>query len=532
MVRDVVELDDGAVLHAEVGIVGAGLAGIDLARYLRRQGVRVVLLESGRADFDPETQALTRIESVGRPVRFPDPDGPFTPYLAPVFRGESRLRQFGGTSNIWTGKWRTFDPIDFEKRPWVPYSGWPIGLNELAPWYGEIAREYGLADFGAFARCESNVRLQDAIAGAGLTLSFHFWQREAIRPATRFRREMEQDVGLHIVLGANATEIVLDDSLRRVQAVVFRSLDQRRFTLTADDFVLATGGLEAPRLLLASNHQIAAGIGNRRGLVGRFYMDHPKHKRGRLRPGTAFKLVRDNTVPRPRPRFMASFSLSDDLQRVRSLPNHAIYFEPVYGYDLHYPSERIHAIGTAWRRSRRGDALRQALVLGASPQALFKIAQRGIYRGRGGPIAYCDVSMYVEQVPNPESRLYLGSTCDALGMPKLVVDWRLTPDEHESFRRLLGELTDACSRAGLGRLDFGGVTLDDTVDAAHHMGATRMAAGPETGVVDRDCRVFDTDNLFIASSSVFPTGHSAAPSFTILALGRRLGHHLIERRRQ
>ena len=261
-------------------------------------------------------------------------------------------------------------------------------------------------------------------------------------------------------------------------------------------------------------------------------MDHPKHKRGTLRLGRAFNLLSDKVVSRPRPRFLVSFSLSDDVQRAQLLPNHAIYFVPVYRYDLDYPTERILAIQAAWRGMEPRHALSPALALAASPQALLKIFQRRIYRRRGGPVAYCSVSMYLEQVPNPESRLYLGSERDALGMPKLVVDWRLTRWENESFERLLRALTDACSKSGIGCLNFGPLTLDDTVDAAHPMGATRMAAGPAEGVVDRDCKVFDTDNLFIASSSVFPTGHSAAPTFTILALARRLGHHLLEERRR
>jgi choline dehydrogenase-like flavoprotein len=532
MIRDVFELNDGAILRAEVGIVGAGFAGIDLARYLAHRGVRVVLLESGRLNFEPETQALTRIDSVGKPVRFPDPEGRFTPYLAPIYRGETRLRQFGGTSNIWTGKWRTFDPIDFEKRPWIPHSGWPITIDELRPWYDEIARDYGLADFNVFAHCSSNARLREAITAGGLKLSFHFWAKEPIRLASRFHQEFKEAANLQVVLGANATEIVLDNDLRHARAIVFQSLERRQFRLAANHFVLATGGLEASRLLLASNRQIPAGIGNGRGLVRRFYMDHPKHKRGKLWPGAAFKLIGNKAVSRPRPRFLVSFSLSDDVQRTQSLPNHAIYFAPVYHYDIDYPIERILRIKSAWQTARPQHALSPAVALALSPQALLKIAQQQIYRRRGGPIAHCAVSMYVEQVPNPESRLYLGPERDLLGMPKLVVDWRLTSWEQESFQRLLRGLTDACAQAGIGRLEFGPLTFDDTVDAAHHMGATRMAAGPKEGVVDRHCKVFDTNNLFIASSSVFPTGHSAAPTFTILALARRLGSHLLDKCRR
>ena len=68
------------------------------------------------------------------------------------------------------------------------------------------------------------------------------------------------------------------------------------------------------------------------------------------------------------------------------------------------------------------------------------------------------------------------------------------------------------------------------MDASHHMGTTRMAADSSEGVVDRHCRVFGTENLYIASSSVFPTAHGYSPTYTILALARRLGHHLLKER--
>lgn len=532
MIRDIAELADGTALQSEVGIVGAGFAGIELARYLGRHGVRVVLLESGRSDFDPETQRLARVDSVGKPLRTPDPDGGFTPYLPPIFRGETRLRQFGGTSNIWTGKWKIFDSLDFAKRPWIPHSGWPFGLEELRPFYDEVARDYGLEDFDAFARGAANETRRKALGEAGLKVSFHFWEKETIRPVKRFFQELQQAATVNVVLGANATEIVLDDDLERVRSMTFQSLDGRRLTLAASYFVLATGGLEVARLLLASDRQAAAGIGNRHGMVGRFFMDHPKHKRGTLRPGRAVNLITEQTATRPRPGFKASFSLSDDVQQRQALLNHAIYFTPVYKYQIGYPVDRVSAIKAALRTAKPWRALAPTMALLKSPSVLWKTLQMRLHQNRGGPIAHYSVAMYMEQAPNPASRLYLGSECDALGTPRLVVDWQLTPFDQEVFQKVLRGLADAFAEAGIGTLDFGAepFTLDDTVDAAHHIGATRMAATPAEGVVDRHCRVFDTENLFVASSSVFPTGHSVAPTFTIIALARRLGVHLLKLR--
>lgn len=496
MLRDVGELDAGAILHAEVGVVGAGFAGVDLVRYLGRQGVRVTLLESGGLEFDSVTQELTRVGSVGKPVRQPDPEGPHNPYLDPIFRGESRIRQFGGTSNTWTGKWRRFEPLDFAERSWVPHSGWPISLESVRPYYDEIEREYGLPEFAAFEQSATLGRLRELAGPAGLGVSFHGWQQQPLRLAEAFLDELRAAPNVDVVLRATATEILLADDLERVQAVAFRALDGRRFELRAEQFVLATGGLEAPRLLLASNRQLSEGIGNARGLVGRFFMDHPKHKRGVLRPTELLARPHEvSTAMWPRPCYHVSFALSPELQSEHSLLHHALYLRPVFRQER-------------WRRLRR----------------VARLSAPGL--------AHYDLAFYVEQAPNPESRLTLAPERDALGMQKLVVDWRVTPLDEEAFRRTHGSLVEAFARAGFGRLDFGPdpLTLDDTTDANHHIGATRMAATPDEGVVDPHCRVFGTANLYVATASVFPTGHVAAPTLTIMALARRLGSHLLELR--
>jgi choline dehydrogenase-like flavoprotein len=529
MIRDVGDLQDGARIDAEIGIVGAGFAGIELARTLARQGVRVVLLESGRVDFDPATQELARITSVGKSLRTPDPDGPFTPYLDPIFRGEFRIRQFGGTSNIWTGKWRTFDALDFSHRPWIPFSGWPITRDELEPYYRQISQDYGLGDFDAFGQDNSVTQSRRELDRAGLELSFHYWEKKAVRPAVNFREELQQAANIDVVLGANATEIVLAGDLQTVESMTFRSLDGRRFELHAGQFVLCVGGLEGARLLLASNRQVPAGVGNAKGLVGRFHMDHPKSKKARLWPGPKIGLIAPWTLTRPRPRFHVSLSLADSVQQQRQILDHAIYFRPIYTYKVDYPQDLADRVREALRSARPGKIISAAFALLCSPGSIWKMFQRWRYADNGGPVAYYQASMYVEQAPNPDSTLSLSSERDALGMPKLVVDWRLTQFDRESLQNTIDGLVDALRGAGLGELDFGPepLTLDDMVDAAHHISATRMAATSETGVVDSNCRVFGTQNLYVASSSVFPTGHSAAPTMTILAVARRLGAHLL-----
>ncbi len=528
MIRNITELEGSEVLHADVAIVGAGLAGIDMARYLGRRGLRVVLLESGRLEFDADIQALTRVAFAGKPLRTHETDGHISPYLPPMYRGYCRIRQFGGTTNVWTGKWRIFDPWDFDKRPWIPHSGWPIKIDDLMPFYEETARDYGFGDFNAESDTEFVREARKLLVPVGLEPHLFYLEKETTRPGQRFFQELKKASSIDVVLGANATAIVLDDNLEHVREIVCQSLDKRRCTVSAGHFVLATGGLEVPRLLLASNRQIPAGLGNARDLVGRFYMDHPKHVQGKLQSGPALKHVVD-ALTKPRPCFGMSFSLSRDVQRTQSLLNHAIFLKPIYRYWLDHPTESVEAIRTALLEASPRRLLAPSLALAASPRTFYKALQQWGYGGRGGPVAHFAVKLAVEQAPNRDSRVYLGSQRDSLGMPQLVVDWRFTPLDHDGLNALVPALQKAFAEVGLGCLDFGStpLKLDEMMDASHHMGTTRMASDPTEGVVDVNCRVFGCDNLFIASGSVFPLGHAYSPTYTILAVARRVGAHIL-----
>ena len=244
MIQNVMELEEKAVLRAEVAVVGAGLAGIDVARYLGDRGVRVVLLESGRLEFDPSIQDLARVSFVGKPLRTHETHSHISGYLPPMYRGYCRIRQFGGTTNVWTGKWRIFDPWDFERRSWIPHSGWPIALDDLLPYYEETARDYGFGDFEAEARGEFFRNASYFLAPHGLVPHLDYWEKTPTRSGSRFFQELKQSANVDVILGANATEILLDGSLRTVRGIQFKSLDLRCFMLHADRFVLAAGGLE------------------------------------------------------------------------------------------------------------------------------------------------------------------------------------------------------------------------------------------------------------------------------------------------
>src|SRR3990172_1798035 len=121
MVLSARQFPRGKILTCDVCIVGTGAVGIALAHELRNTNIEVLLLESGGIKFEADTQELYKGEVVD-----PYHHGPLEHY---------RQRRFGGTMEVWGGRCAPFDGIDFEERPYVPYSGWPISKADLDPYY-------------------------------------------------------------------------------------------------------------------------------------------------------------------------------------------------------------------------------------------------------------------------------------------------------------------------------------------------------------------------------------------------------------
>ena len=498
MIHDIADVSSGRA-SADAVVVGSGLAGVEVARQLADAGARVLLLESGRERFDPAIQAYNDARFDGKPHRVYTPESDFHQYLAPEYRGQNRLRQFGGTSLAWTGKWRAMTPGDFRGRPWIPHSDWPIDAGDLADAYAAVAREYGLGDVFAALEAEDLAADRDRLAERGLEVATHFWEAEQTRVPTRWGEMLRGSENIEVVLGATATGLELDAGGDRVVAVRCASGEGHALRAEAATVVLATGGLEVPRLLLTSNDRHAEGIGNAHGNVGRYHLDHPKNQAIRLDPGPALAdrpALAQKMQSQPRPRFGYSFSLDEATIQEHRLLRHSIYLTPIYAGRLGGVAGRL--------------GLRAGL------------------RDRVGWVDHYRVKLAVEQVPQRESRVFLGERRDVLGLPELVIDWAFTQQDHENLKKTAALLREAVGHAGLGTLHLPStpMTMDDMMDAAHPMGTARMADDPREGVTDRDGRVHGTENLYVASSATFPTGSVYSPTYTIVAMAHRLGRHL------
>jgi choline dehydrogenase-like flavoprotein len=502
----------------EVCIIGAGAAGIGVARRLLTQGRSVVLLESGGLDYEPDTADLGAGRNVGEDYYDLE---------------DSRLRFFGGTTAIWGGRCAELDPIDFERRDWVPHSGWPISRETLAPYYREAWAELGFPQGPdtAEAMKAAGVPLPDLDPAR---LSLGTWQFD--ERFNRFTFDACADLREHprctIVTHATVTRIETGEA-GTVTHVDAKSLTGRTLRVHARYFVLAAGGLENPRLLLANR------LGNDRDLVGRFFMEHPHARGGRVVEGDAWSLLkafarRHRLNGRKVAALIAPSAARQAERRVLNTsmivagrqPADARQFIGMRAYSgLKHKTAPTRAGRGLWMVTKRAASFVQEHADPLRPWLLHKV---------GG----LDLALLVraEQAPNPDSRVQLDTETDALGVPRIKLDWRLTELDIESVAVLVEDFGHELERLGMGRVEVAEWLLGSgrrwttdplisshPIGGYHHIGTTRMAASPAEGVCDPEGRVHGLANLYVAGSSLFPTSGWANPTLTIVALGRCRG---------
>ncbi|MGH6918680.1 MAG: GMC oxidoreductase, partial [Geminicoccaceae bacterium] len=359
--------------------------------------------------------------------------------------------------------------------------------------------------------------------------------------AQTYRRELEAAANLEILLNANALEVEPDPGLREVRAVAVRTFAGSDLRVRARAIVLACGGIENARLLLASNRVAPAGLGNERDLVGRFFMDHPYLTTGYLEPADpahaqglhvieSFKRV--GWVQRAH----LGFALAEDVLRRERLNGCSAYFirrlhsetAPEYFSPGGKSLAHLRDFLTDQVPNKQLGRHLKDLALGYREVGIT-LARRAADLVR--PRRCLALRIIPEATPHPDSRVTLSDQRDELGMLRVRVDWRLNPDDRRGLERLRAALRSAVRDRGLGAL------VDDPSDdetgwprsmagGKHHIGTTRMHADPKRGVVDPDCRVHGQANLYVAGSSVFPTSGYANPTLTIVALALRLADHL------
>jgi choline dehydrogenase-like flavoprotein len=375
---DARQIPDGTELTPDLAIIGGGPAGITLALSLANAPIKMLLLESGGMDFDAATQALYAGQESG--VRYIPLD-------------TTRLRYLGGGTNHWGGWSRPLDRIDFERREWLPFSGWPFPRDDLEPYF---ARAQHLIEAGPFLY---DKLAEGVLPGPLLPLGkgglynsffqFSQWHGNPQHLPTafghRYAEQLKRIPNLQLMLHANVTGLRLAKDVRWLDHLDVATLSGRKFTVKPRHTVLACGGIENARLLLASNDVSAAGVGNQNDLVGRYFADHaiPRDNATLVLFGGEIAGYYKTTKDAQGAHFRATISPTEKFRRDRQLLGALITVE-------------------------------QRMELDALGRAAVETASGALGIDASDPHAY-SLGVGLELAPDPDRRAMLTGARDALG---------------------------------------------------------------------------------------------------------------------
>src|SRR6266516_3710694 len=445
-------LPNGSVLEADLCIVGAGAAGISMALEWIGSRHKVLLLEGGGLDYEAAMQDLYRGESVGLP---------YYPLQA------ARLHYFGGTTGHWAGFCSTLDPIDFEKRAWVPHSGWPIRREDLDPFY---ARAQPLLELGPYEYGAGDWQRRDpTLVPLPLDPRVMWTKMWQFSPPTRFGARYRAAVigapNVHLYTHANVCELEANESLRSIEGLRIRTLDGKELRARARYYALEFGRTKARGELALS-----AAVQREQRILNATVS---------LEPGGPDEVAQSTF----------EWGTPDRLAAMRERDAHGNAGPPPAGLAEQPPP--------------------------ASAPLFFHLMTR--QEQAPNPASRVLLSTERDALDMPRAKLDWRLT---------ALDRRSFRAFYEVMGRELGR-----SGAGRVQLLDWVTRDEDTWPGTlsggwHHMGTTRMNENPRLGVVDANCRVHGLGNLYVAGASVYPTGGAANPTLTLVAVSRRLSDHL------
>ncbi len=544
------ELNDNTLVETDICIIGSGAAGISIALEMLGLNKKVAILAGG-----------TEIETVGNQDLYKGiiaREGFHEPLE------ENRRRAFGGTTTAWGGRCIPFDSIDFKKREWIPFSGWPYSYQDIEKY---LAKATVICKAGAF-----NFDAVKEFPSAGkeiipsmdneniISSKLERWSTP-VNFAKDYLKDLTESLDIQVFIDTHLTTINTDDRKDTVSSILAVTKN-KQITIKATQYILACGGIENPRLLLASkNKSHPNGIGNDNDLVGRFYMGHllgifselsPKNRKSIL-----FDFEKDKEGVYCRRRWWVTEKAQFEkkignviffLHKNTNQDGHrdalfSFVFVAKYGLSL-IKAGSIMKVKQLWIHNKK--YLKEHLLIISKdgwkqiPVVLSLAKQR--FQERRLPFILPSVhsktlGLYfqAEQVPNRESRITLSETdFDVLKIPRAVVDVKFSNIDKETIIEGHKIFVETYLNSKIGDINFDLDKLNSFIEeriknfnsAAHHLGTTRISIDPTEGVVDADCKVHGINNLFIAGSSVFPTGGHANPTLMIVALALKLADHI------
>jgi choline dehydrogenase-like flavoprotein len=431
------DIDHNTCLDTDICIIGSGATGLAIANEFLSHQTRILLLESGGSTLESETQELYQSQIIGLPH---------------IGTHEGRFRVLGGSTTKWGGQSLPLTPLDFQKRDWLPLSGWNGLTKEQLDSYYQRGASFLFTDTLNFDSDLLTILKRQPVKFQPENLQYHFskWSphpnlREKYLPLIR------ESKNVTLLFHANVVHFDLNQSLDQITSITIKNLSQKTAHIKAKYFILCCGGIETARILLAGNlEQCPQGIGNSYDLLGRYFQDHPAISAGVIVPQNEQRVQSlFNTCFWQSRKYSIRFSASESFQYKNQILNASggIMFDvpedSAYTLlkDIYLQLKQHHIDKSLFKKLLQVGSRYQDVS--SSVYAFIIKKQRFIPRAISRLVLMC------EQEPTTNSQISLSNECDALGMPRAVINWQLTDLPSKTLYTFAKMVSQEFSRLGL-----------------------------------------------------------------------------------
>lgn len=521
-------IENNTSFDSEICIIGSGMSAQIIAYTLKNKNI--ILVESGKINYDESVQKLNNFDEEGLKFRK---------------NHKNRIRQLGGSANLWANQLMTLDKYDIEKRDWIINDfAWPISYPELKKYYEKISniiykKSFDKKTFSEFFSEKHNTNeFQNYFINDGeIIFKKHFWPSkiENFNSKSNFTINLLNSNNLRFIENFTCTNLNILEGTNKVGYIDIHS-GKKNCKIRSKIYILACGALENARIIL-NNEKRNQLFHNHN--TGKYFMDHPRKNLGFLKLKKKIAINSFYGIKKLNNEFKTSIKLSSKITKEYKLLNSHCYIDPKFKEeDLLIFEKIISDVKNLIKFKKIPDFNLKMFNLNKISQLIYFILPKQVsYSFLNAFILnyfkiikpnfifdQLDLNLQSEQFPNYASKIYLSNNVDEYKQNTLIVDWQLHELDFRSTNMFQSLIKEKIKNSKL--FSYHEPKNNEVTDASHHSGTTRISKNKKDGVVDLNCKFHDIDNLFISGSSTFRVSGSANPGLTNLAMSLRLGDHI------
>ena len=501
-------------------IIGAGPVGLLLAHELMKQGKKVILVEAGGETI--QAFSTNEYANVGHTL-----SGAST----------GRMKGLGGTTNVWGGQLTEFIANDINETEIFDQPAWPISWEEVSKYYAAVYKKLGFNNLWS----GQTEKLTSSERAKYLEIFHTRWLKRPNFRSHFLQELMDSDL---VTIHSNATVTNLTFKGNKCCSLDITTQGNKEHILNFGNVVLANGTIEICRLLL-----IAAKSGNcpfkQNQLLGKFFQDHINLRVGQITNPSKSFFGRFSNIIRNGEKFQPKIRTNNKIPNDRYLGISGIFaFDSNVSHHIdNFKQFSKSLLGQSHQKTGFMEMLKMFVkIMGAIPQITLIIynyvKNNRIYIPFNSKVS---LTIQAQQISIARSNISISETeFDNLGRPKALVNWQIDGREFNEIRDFCLSVKEYLDNNGLGKLQFekwfenecensDGSWIKQIFDSYHQAGGTIMAQNSNTGVVDHNMKVYDTDNVYVCGACAMPTSSYANTSFTALTLSMRLSNYLSRR---